>query len=110
MAGSQQPPQKKSSDLTKCPNGNLLFSIISLVYGPSVCVCVREGVCVCVCVSVCMHACALVFYHTNSTLHRNPMCSNKALCGKKQKLHEQINSINARKSVFKAKKTEQSWS
>ncbi len=34
------------------------------------------------CVTVSMHACARVFYYTNSTLHRSPMCSTKALCGK----------------------------
>lgn len=40
---------------------------------------------VCVCVCDCMHACALVFHCTNSKLHRNLTCSNKALCGKTEK-------------------------
>lgn len=93
---------ERSSDLTKltkCPNSNFLFSLLSFVYSVCACVCMR------------VH----FFYHTNSTLHRNPMCSNKALCGKTEinirkteKLHRAKNSINARRIRFKAKKTEQS--
>lgn len=87
---------EKSSDLTKltkCPNSKFLLNHVS---GSRVC--------------ECMHACALVFYLTNSTLHRNPTCSNKALCGETEdQTTETSQSKNTasmpEKSVFKAKKT-----
>lgn len=72
--------------------------------------------CVCVCVAVCVcmraHVCSII----QSTLHRNPMCSNKALCGKTENQRTEIHkekkktALMPENSVFKAKKTDESTS
>lgn len=102
VAGSQQPTQKGAviwQELTKCPNSILLFSL--------------ECVCVCVWLCVCMrvHLCSIIqtVHHreTQCVLIRHYVAKQKI---RQQKLHRAKNSINARKSVFKAKKTEQSTS